>query len=332
MGCSMKAKILFAVTALSLMTAAHSQTLCVFDLSGTGGDVYSNMRDYALAARAWDVDFKLEAYTNEPLAIKEFKSGKCDAVAIPGISTKEFNNFVGSIDAVGALSDLASVKIAMALMANPKLAPDMVNGNYEVAGVGFLGTIYLMVKDRSVNTLQRMTGKTFGVLSYDKSDLILVDKLGAIPVGMEISDFGTKFNSGKIDIAPLLPLMFKPFELSKGLGNQGAILRFPVLQFTGDVILHKDKFPDGYGQKSRKWFAGRIDRDLATANKTEAGIPAKYWEDMPSNNLNAYERVLREARISLTHQGTFDKKMMVLLKKVRCVENPSNFECKLTDE
>ena len=328
----MKLKILCAITTLSLMTSAHAQSLCVFDLSGAGGDIYSSMQDYAIAAKSWDVDLNLKPYSDEALAVKDFKSGKCDAVAISGIRAREFNAFVGSLDAAGALTDNASAKIALTLMANPKLAPDMVNGNYEVAGTSPVGLLYLMVKDRSTNTIQKMAGKTLGILEYDKADYLLVDKLGAIPVGMDLASFGIKFNSGSIDIMPLLPLMYKPFEMEKGLGNKGGIIRFPIFQFTGDILIHRDKFPDGYGQKSRTWSASRIDRQFAKNNKLEAEIPAKYWEDIPENDKIAYARVVREARLSLTRSKVLDKKMMGILKRVRCRVNPANYECKLTDE
>ena len=328
----MKKIICGVMATFSLMTAAHAQSLCVFDLSGAGGDIYSTMQDYAVVAKSWDVDFKLKAYTDEALVVKDLKSGKCDAAAISGIRAREFNNFTGSIDAVGGITDNLSAKIALTLMSNPKLAPDMVKGDYEVAGVTTVGTLYLMVKDRSINTIQKMAGKTLGILEYDKADYILIEKIGAIPVGMDLAGFGTQFNSKKIDIAPLLPLMFKPFELYKGLGTQGAIVRFPILLFTGDIIIRQDKFPEGYGQKSRTWFSTQIDQQLTTSKRLEAGIPVKYWIDIPEADKLAYTKIIREARLSLTHQKILDKKMMGILKRVRCRVDPTNYECKTNDE
>lgn len=37
------------------------QTLCVFDLLGTGGDVYAMMKDYSLAAAKSGADARLKA-------------------------------------------------------------------------------------------------------------------------------------------------------------------------------------------------------------------------------------------------------------------------------
>ena len=36
---------------------------------------------------------------------------------------------------------------------------------------------------------------------------------------------------------------------------------------------------------------------------------------------------MRSARIDLTKNGTYDKRMMSLLKKVRCQIEPQNAEC-----
>lgn len=35
---------------------------------------------------------------------------------------------------------------------------------------------------------------------------------------------------------------FKPFELYKGLGEKGAIVRFPLTQISANFIIRKDQF------------------------------------------------------------------------------------------
>jgi len=129
-------------------------------------------------------------------------------------------------------------------MANPKLAPDMVSQGYEIAGVTTLGSAYIMVNDRSINTLSKAAGKRFGVLDYDKAQAIVVQKVGAQPVSVDLLTIGGKFNNGQIDIIGLPALAFKPLELYKGLGNKGAVIRFPVVQVTGDIVIRPDKFPE----------------------------------------------------------------------------------------
>jgi hypothetical protein len=286
------------------------------------------MKDYVVAAKVWDVQLKLQPFTDEDLIVKAFKAGKCDAVAISGIRANEFNDFVGSLAAVGGLTDVASTKLALTLMANPKLASDMVNGDYEVAGVTALGTIYIMVKDRSYNTLAKMAGKKIGVLDSDKADLTLVDRVGATAVPLPLAVLAPQFNKGEVDAIPLLPLMFKPFELDKGLGTKGAIIRYPLLQFTGDIIIRQNLFPKGYGQKSRNWFSSRVDQEMALARRLEADIPDKYWQDIPNADKIANSKVLSLARTSLVNRKLLNKKMVNILDRIRCVQNPTNVECK----
>ena len=45
--------------------AQAKQVICVFDLVGKNGDVYSVMKDYQLAAKNWGADVELRVNTNE---------------------------------------------------------------------------------------------------------------------------------------------------------------------------------------------------------------------------------------------------------------------------
>jgi hypothetical protein len=253
-------------------------------------------------------------------------------VALTGIRARQFNSFTGSIDAVGGLTSNTSAKTILSVMASPKLAPDMVQNGYEVVGVTTLGSAYILVNDRTINTLAKAAGKRFGVLDYDKAQAKIVQKVGAQPVSVDLLTIGGKFNNGQVDMIALPALAFKPLELYKGLGTKGAIVRFPVVQVTGDIVIRPEKFPAGFGQKSRDWFATQIDREISSVNKTEKAIDAKYWMDIPPADKLGYVKLMREARIDMTKQGIYNKKMMTILKKVRCQGDPSSFECAMNDE
>ncbi len=322
-----------AATAFTLSTGAQAaQTLCVFDLLGTAGDMYALMKDYSLASKGWGADVQLKSYTDERVAAEDFKAGKCDGVSITGMRGRQFNTFTGSLDAIGAIPSSTIAQSVMQLMASPKLASNMVNGSYEVVGVVPLGSAYLLVNDRSINTLAKAAGKKFAVLDYDKAQAKMVQQVGAQPVSADITNFGSKFNNGQVDVIGAPAMAFKPLELHKGLGTKGAIIRFPVLQVTGNVIVRKDKFPADFGQKSRTWVASQLPRMMSLLNKQETAIPAKYWMDIPANDKIGYVKLMRESRIALTKEGMYNKNMMSLLKKARCQAEPSSFECALTDE
>ena len=328
-------KLALAATAIALASTAHAapaQTMCVFDLLGAQGDNYAMMKDYALAAKQWGANITLKAYTDERVASEDFKAGQCDGVALTGIRARQFNSFTGSIDAIGGLSNNAQAKTLISIMASPKLAPEMLQNGYEVAGITTLGSAYIFVNDRTINTLAKAAGKRFGVLDYDKAQAKIVQKVGAQPASVDLLTIGGKFNNGQVDMIGLPAMAFKPLELYKGLGTKGAIVRFPVVQVSGDIVIRPGKFPAGFGQKSRDWVAAQIGHEMETINKIEKSIDAKYWMDIPPADKLGYVKLMREARIDMTKEGIYNKKMMTLLKKVRCQGDPSSFECALNDE
>jgi hypothetical protein len=54
--------------------------------------------------------------------------------------------------------------------------------------------------------------------------------------------------------------------------------------------------------------------------------------DLPTLDKLSYDKIIRQARITLENEGAYDKRMGVLLKKIRCVQSPSSYECTLHDE
>ena len=328
----MKAKIFFATIITLAAGSVQAQTLCVFDLLGAQGDSYSLMKDYALAAKQWGADIVLKPYADERIAVEDFKAGQCDAVSITGVREFPFNSFVASINAIGSVPNNDVARAILTLMGNPKLAPDMIYKDYEVAGVTSFGPAYIMVRDRKINSLIKAAGVKFAIFDYDKAQALMVEKLGAQPVSSDLMNIGGKFNNGQVDMIALPAIAFKPLELSKGLGTKGVIFRFPVIHATYDIIIRRNKFPDNYGQKSRTWTVSQLSREFEVTKKIEKSIDPKYWNELPTNDKLGYIRLMREGRISLTKQGVYDKKMMSLLKKVRCVLDPKNFECALTGE
>lgn len=329
----MKVKgILAGLAVAALATSVQAQTVCVFDVLGAQGDTFATMKDYVVAARQWGANITLKPYTDERIAAEDFKAGQCDGVFLTGMRLRQFNSFVGSIDSIGGLTSYSALKVAISLMANPKLAPDMLSNGFEVAGVTPLGAAFIVVRDRNINTLAKAAGKRFGVLDYDKAQAIMVEKVGAQPVSVDLMTVGAKFNNGEVDIIGMPAIGFKPFELYKGIGTQGAIIRFPVVEVTGSIVIRPNKFPEDYGQKSRTWVSAQLGREIEAINKVERSIDARYWLDIPLTDKVGYIRIMREARIALTKQGIYNKKMMSILKKVRCQQDSQSFECSLTDE
>ena len=319
------------VAAVSAGTQAK-QTMCVFDIVGKNGDVYALMKDYQLAAKGWGADIEIKVISSESVIAEDFKAGKCDGVSITGMRGRQFNSFTGSLDAIGAITDLKLAVKVMQGLASPTFAKAMVNGKYEVVGVVPIGDAYLLVNDRSINTVAKAAGKRIAVLDYDDAQKIMASQVGATAVNSDITNFGAKFNNGQVDIIGAPAAAFKPLELQKGLGTKGAIVNYPLLQVTGNLIIHPDKFPAGFGQKSREWVKSQLPRSFTILNKMKADIPQKYWMEVPAADKPGYQNMMRLARIDLTAKGIYDKRMMKLLWQFRCKEDPKNFECALQEE
>ena len=327
-------KALLLGVSLSAITglAQAKQVICVFDLVGKNGDVFALMKDYQLAAKNWGADIELRVGQNEAVIAEDFKAGKCDGISVTGMRGRQFNSFTGSLDAIGAIPDIKLAVKVMQGLASPTFAKHMVRGKYEGGGVIPVGDAFLMVNDRSINTVAKAAGKKIAVLDYDEAQKIMVQQIGAQAVTADVTNFGAKFNNGQVDIIGAPAAVFKPLELHKGLGSKGAIVNYPILQVTGNLIIHPDKFPAGYGQKSREWVKSQLPRAFGILGKIKTDIPAKYWMQVPAADKPGYQKLMREARVDLTKRGVYDKRMMKLLWQFRCKEDPKNFECSLQDE
>ncbi|MBQ0714529.1 MAG: hypothetical protein KBT61_05340 [Paraperlucidibaca sp.] len=322
-----------AVAAVTVLAASVSvqanaaNKICVFDILGAQGDAYGLMKDYALAATKMGAAVELKAYTDERTAAEDFKAGQCDGVLLTGLRGRQFNNFTGSLDSIGAIPSYAVMAKAISTLANPALASKMVEGKFEVAGVAPAGAAYLFVKSRSINHVDKLAGKKIAIFDYDKSQAKMVQKIGAQPVSSDISNFGAKFNNGAVDIIAAPAMAYKPLELYKGLGKDGAIVRFPIIQLTFQLFIDKTKFPAGFGQASRKYWDSQYNRSISMITKAEKGVPAATWLDLPPDDKEGYVVLLRDARISLTKDGIYDAFMMKMLKKIRCSVESANAEC-----
>jgi hypothetical protein len=328
-------RIIFAICFLPLFVAipeARAQIFCVFDPMGTQGQVFAIAKDYQFTARTWGVNLELKAYTDEKIAAEDCKAGQCDGVAITGLRARQFNQFTGSIDAVGAIPDYTTLRKVIELMASPKLAKYMVNGPYEVVGIVPIGAAYPFVNDRRINTLDKAAGKKIAVMEWDKTQAILVQQIGAQPVASDITNFGGKFNNGQVDIIVAPIIVYQPLELYRGLGTKGGIARFPVAQLTGQILIRHEKFPAGFGQRGREFALEQIGRAFGMIRNEERAVKPAYWMHVPLSDRPGYTKLMRTARIQLTKDGFYDKRMMSVLKRFRCSQYPEDAECALTDE
>lgn len=290
-----------------------------------------------VAKRKASTDVKFRIYTNEKIASEDFKAGQCDGVAMSNLRAKEYNHFIGSLDAIGAIPSYKHLTEAIQLLSKPAAANYMVNKDYEIVSIIPVGAAYIMVNDRKINSLAKAAGKKIAVLDFDKSQARMVQQIGAQPVSVDFTTLSGKFNNGQVEIMAGPALIFKPLELYKGMTGsdgkvKGAIIRFPVLQVTGVMMMHRGKFPEGVGQLMREFSAMQTPRVYPFIDETEQSIDAKYWMEVPASDKPGYTKLMRESRIAMAKEGYYDKRMMGFLKKIRCQFDPSHYECSMTDE
>ncbi|WP_416232133.1 putative solute-binding protein [Acinetobacter sp. WCHA55] len=336
----MKRKGFFILSTLALCAFSNmvqaKQQVCVFDLLGKAGESYKFLEEWALVSKKWGAQVQLISFQDEDLADKAFQNDKCDAVYMTSMRARTYNKFAGSIDALGGVPSNKIAQKAVEYVLDPRntkrMTTTLQGANYEVAGIGLIGSAYIFVKDRTLNTIEKAQGKKFAILHYDRAQRVMVERVGAVPVMSDISNFIKKFNTGEVDVVAAPAYAYKPLEIEKGLGSKGAMLNFPVVNVTADLIVRPERFPAQFGEQSRQWFLQKIPQSFAMVQRLEAAIPNKIKMQLSKEDKEKYQRLLREGRIDLTKQGVYDPGMMRVLKKARCTVERTNFECSLGGE
>ena len=336
----MKRKGFFIISTLALCAFSNmvqaKQQVCVFDLLGKAGESYKFLEEWALVSKKWGAQVQLISFQDEDLADKAFQNDKCDAVYMTSMRARTYNKLAGSIDALGGVPSNKIAQKAVEYVLDPRntkrMTTTLQGENYEVAGIGLIGSAYIFVKDRSLNTIEKAQGKKFAILHYDWAQRVMVERVGAVPVMSDISNFIKKFNTGEVDVVAAPAYAYKPLEIEKGLGSKGAMLNFPVVNVTADLIVRPERFPAQFGEQSRQWFLQKIPQSFVMVQRLEAAIPSKIKMQLSKEDKEKYQRLLREGRIDLTKQGVYDPGMMRVLKKARCTVERTNFECSLGGE
>ncbi len=307
-------------------------TMCVFDFVGNDGPVHKEMKEYSIDALRWGVDLSFKVYTDDRVASEEFKNGVCDMLNLPGIRAREYNDFTGSINAIGALPTYEHLGMVIKTLSSPKASKVMRKGDYEIIGIAPIGAIFLFVTDRTIESPQDMAGKRVTVLDNAPETEYLAERIGMTPVSSSIMNALQKFNNRAVDITGAPGLAYEPMEMYKGLEPDGGIIKWPTLQVTMQILVRWDKVPEDFGQKSRELMASKYLNQIKKIEESEATIPEKYWIDISDDTKNSWNETFRESRIALRERNVYNGKALTLFRKVRCKVDPSLAECTSKDK
>ena len=142
-----------------------------------------------------------------------------------------------------------------------------------------------------------------------------------------IRNFVTLFNNGNTDVVFAPAVAYFPLEINKGVGTKGGVSRFPLAFTSLQLVINREKFPAGFGQKSRQHWVNQFDEVTASVRKAEASIPAQVWVDYDDKEAANFVAMQRDSRVALAKEGYYDKAGLKLMKRVRCSVNPSATDC-----
>jgi Family of unknown function (DUF6091) len=333
-----------ALCALGLASVAQAKPrICIYDPLGASGEGFRAAQDYQIAMQRKGIEFDIKAFLNENVAVEDFRTGQCDGVMATALRTRQFNALSASMDTVGAATIVRKgvvdmdgsyevVRRFIRTLSAPKAADLMVNGPYEIVGIIPLGGVYAFVNDRKIDTVEKAAGKRVAAFDHDKAQAQLIQRVGARPVSVDISNFSTMFNNNNVDVILAPALVYKPLELYKGLGTKGGVGRFPLTVITYQMVVRHEKFPKGFGQSSRDYVSGSFDQVIGIVRKADKEIPEKLWIDPTPEDNERYVTLMRDGRIEMAEKGFYDKKGLKLIKKIRCSVYPEASDCSQTTE
>ncbi len=304
-----------------------TKQFCVWDPVGAGGPVVTLMNDAKPKSLAWGVSLELQPYTDDKVAANDFKAGKCDAVLVTEVTARQFNSFTGTLGAVGAIPGQRELKTILSTLASPKAAKLMRDGHYEVAGILPVGSVFIFVRDRHIDNIEKFQGKKMAVLDNDPVAVNMVRRVGGSAVGASLSNFAGYFNNGGVDIIFAPAVAYETLELYKGVGENGGILAYPLLHTSMQILIAWEEFPEGFGQEMRSYVQSRFDEMVNMVKSAEASIPKEYWVNIPADRQNQYDDFMRESRIAMMNDGLYDARALKLMRKVRCHHEPTAGEC-----
>ena len=303
------------------------RTVCIWDLVGRNGPIFAAARDQQAKMLAYGIKAKLVPYTDESIMVEALKAGQCDAALMSGMRARLFNTYTGTIDAIGALPTNEHMRILLQVLADPRSAPKMVQGQYVIAGIAPAGAAYLFVDDKNINTLAKAAGKKVAVLAYDPVQAEMVAQIGATPVPTDFVSAPNMFNNGVVDVLAAPLAVYQIMELYKGMTPNGGIIDYPLAQISLQLVARRDRLPNAAAQLVREAFYHSYDRFRARIHQETKDVPAHWWVQIPGKDKLRYEEMMRQARITLRKKGYYSAAMLELERRIRCKLDPSRAEC-----
>lgn len=336
--------VLIALVLILASTSAYSlekKTFCIWDPVGRNGPVMSFYSDLIPKAQSWGLSIRFVAYTDEKVAASEFKAGRCEAVLLSAILSRQFVKFGGTMDAIGAITSQKGLELALGTLARPRAGKLMTQGNYEVVATFPVGSMFAFVNDRSIESIDDFAGKKLAILNGDPQAKKFADLAGASPFNVSLTTFAGQFNNGNVDILLMPALAYNTFELYNGLGDKGGIIDYRLYYGMLQTIAKRDQFPEvcsrnrktrkrecvSFGHKMRNYILTRMDDMERMVKDAENEIPQNYWIEISQFTKDDIDHFSKRVRMALKADKVNHPTALKLLWKIRCRLDRSRGEC-----
>jgi hypothetical protein len=300
---------------------------CVWDVLGKQGPIYTATVDQSLRMKHYGITMHVAAYTNEQDVVDKLKTGECDASIMSGAQAKQFNDFTGSIEALGGVPTRKHMRYLMQVLASTYAHKKMQQGNYQIVGIIPIGANYLFTHDNKKPTLRRSFSGKAAVVSDDVSQKALYSAFGMKTVtGKNTAAAAGAYNLSDADVV-MSPLVgYNMFNLGTGL-KYGSIVDYPLSQMTLQVVSRIDTIPPEVGQFLREDLFVKLNMLYREVEKNSREVPRHKMHKLSSRDAKLLDTKIALIRDELTKEGGYNKGMMKLQRKIRCKIDRSRQEC-----
>ncbi|MFW1952584.1 putative solute-binding protein [Acinetobacter beijerinckii] len=314
---------------ITTATWAGEQTWCVFDPLSSQGDISRRLQDIRLHALQNQVQLKFQFFKNEKEAIRAFDQKKCSGLAASNFNTYRYNHFMGSTGGIGLISNNRVARLFLQLFTNTNVEKRLIGQEYEVVGMIPIGTAYMIMNTQQINKVSQLKNKRIGILEDNPPQKALVQSVAAKAVYVDFSTAVDSFKQKKIDILAAPAYGVLPYNLKKEFGESTQVVNFPVAYFAVNIVIRPQAYPNGFGHQIRTWFVKNSNGLAAQAIQWENHLPAYYWADISGFEKQGYEALVAKIRNRYIDSGYYDAYFAELIKRLRCLDDPKYFECRL---
>lgn len=291
---------------------SHFRTLCIFGkpdhIDRPRFRAYLDEIEDRLAAHDLTLQVTRPKGSQNPW-LHVFK-GDCDALALPGRHSLPFG---ATLEAAGGILDFDTARRVIWALTKPEANPLMRAGDYEIAGVEAMGFRYLMTRPGL-----DISGRKVAVDPDDMTGLAYVKQgygATAVPGNTQgpCAPAGNPRLAGCVAV-PTDDIVPERFSARHRIGLA-----------TYQVVLRRDRFPEGLGVAMRRYQAEGLLEHIETLRARDA---ERFQGDTTGGpSPEQIEDRLTSTRIELRDRREYDQVAVTLLFKARCAVDQSRAEC-----